>query len=135
MQIIEEKEVYDGLFLCHFKTEIHSNQYNLTFTKVEENNTFTLHLIPIFYNRIDNKLLFDKDLRIFVCNTIYNFAKKNKCYVHFSLNITTIQDESLLYKFIRWINCFNKNFNVKSKVTISDDNNIRFFEFYLNTNV
>ena len=131
MKIIEETTAL-GVQFCYFKTIKHSNKYNLTFTKGENKDQYEVHLIPLHIKRLDNKVLFDKDLRLFVCNKIYDFMLKNDCEIYFSLNSVGLGNEYLLWKFIRWIQSFHKKINVKSKVTISKDKTIRFFEFYIN---
>lgn len=131
MQIIEETTAL-GVPFCHFKTIIHSNQYNITFTKGAAKNQYEVHLIPLNIKRKDNKVLFDKDLRTFVCEKIHAFIKKNNCQIYFSLNCVGLGNEYLLWKFIRWIKSYNHNLPIKSNVTINDDNTIRFFEFFIN---
>jgi hypothetical protein len=130
MQIIEETTAL-GVPFCHFKTITHSNQYNITFTKGGSRNQYEVHLIPLNIKRSDNKVLFDKDLRTFVCDKIYDFINKNNCEVYFSLNCVGLGNEYLLWKFIRWIDSYKVKVTIKSKVTISKDNTIRFFEFHI----
>lgn len=48
MKIIEETTAL-GVPFCHFRTEVSRNQYNLTFTKTEEDNVYEVHLIPWLY--------------------------------------------------------------------------------------
>ena len=131
MHIIEETTAL-GVPFCHFKTTLHSNQYNITFTKGENKNQYEVHLIPLHIKRSDNKVLFDRHLRSFVCNKIYDFIHQNNCEVYFSLNCVGLGNEYLLWKFIRWIDCYDKKVSIRSKVTESKDGSIRFFEFFLN---
>ena len=130
MKIIEETTAL-GVHFCHFKTIIHSNHYNLTFTKGDTKNQYEVHLIPLHIKRKDNKIMFDKDLRNFVCGKIYNFIKEKNCQIYFSLNCVGLGNEYLLWKFIRWINCYKNKISIKSKVTESKDGTIRFFEFFI----
>ena len=55
MEIIEETTAL-GVPFCHFRTELKRNQYNLTFTKTEEENVYEVHLIPLV-NKIFVKTL------------------------------------------------------------------------------
>jgi hypothetical protein len=121
-----------GVTFCHFKTIRHSNIYNLTFTKGESKNQYEVHLVPVIIKRRDNRVLFDKDLRTFICGKIFDFMNKHNCEMYFSLNCVGLGNEYLLWKFIRWIKSFNHKVKIKTKVTVSKDKTIRFFEFFIN---
>jgi uncharacterized protein with ACT and thioredoxin-like domain len=81
MNIIEEGEVFKVIF-CHFKTRIHKNQYNLTFTKTEKKNTYEVSLVPLAITHKKDRIRFDKELRLFICNQIHDFMSKRNLNVY-----------------------------------------------------
>ena len=131
MEIIEET-VALGVPFCHFKTELHKNQYNLTFTKVEGKNMYEVHLIPLVINYVNEKIIFDKNMRKFICDKVLDFMHKNKCDIYFNINCIGLNNEFLVWKFIRWIQCSNHPKN-KIEVTVTEKNtaSIRLFEFFI----
>jgi hypothetical protein len=130
MNVIEEGKVFNVSF-CHFKTILHKNQYNLTFTKIDKKNTYEVSLVPIAITHKKDKINFDKDLRLFVCNKIYHFMNEHNLNVYFNINSIGLENEFLLWKFVRWINAYPKVFKVDVEVNEKKDEAIRFFEFYI----
>ena len=128
MKIVEETTAL-GVPFCHFKTTIHRNQYNLTFTKTNKKNTYEVHLIPLLILRNDGKVMFDNEIRKFVCDKIYDFMTQKRCSVYFNINCIGLGNEYLLWKFSRWIKYYDKKVNINSTVTQDYKNSIRFFEF------
>lgn len=66
MEIIEETTAL-GVPFCHFRTVYKRNQYNLTFTKAEEENVYEVHLIPLVIHYEKGKIVYDKTMRNFIC--------------------------------------------------------------------
>lgn len=129
MEIIEETTAL-GVPFCHFRTNEKRNQYNLTFTKTEELNEYEIHLIPLIINYTKDKILFDKNMRSFLCSKITDFMNKHECDIYFSINCIGLGNEYLVWKFLRWIKISNYPPNkIEIKVTENPLDAIRFFEF------
>lgn len=128
MQIIEETTAL-GVSFCHFKTIRFKNQYNLTFTKLERDDFYEVHLIPLVLSSEDGRSEYDRDLRKFVCDKIYQFMQEKECKIYFSINCIGISNEYLVWKFSRWIKCFHNPIKVTLNITEDLSKSIRFFEF------
>jgi hypothetical protein len=129
MEIIEETTAL-GVPFCHFRTSYKRNQYNLTFTKTEEENVYEVHLIPLVIHYEKGKIVYDKAMRIFVCEKVIEFMLKNKCDIYFNINCIGLGNEFLVWKFLRWMKSSNyptEKFDVK--VTENTSDSIRLFEF------
>lgn len=129
MEIIEETSAL-GVYFCHFRTEYNRNQYNLTFTKTEESNVYEVHLIPLLINDEKGKIAFDKSIRSFICGKVLDFMAKNNCNIYFNINCIGLNNEFLVWKFMRWIKTSNYP-SAKINVTVIENtqNSIRLFEF------
>ncbi len=130
MDIIEET-VALGVSFCHFKTLTRRNQYNLTYTKTGNINEYEVHLIPLHINYRKGKIVYDMAMRNFICQKVYDFMLKNNCQIYFNINCIGLNNEFLVWKFIRWLK-FN-TLGVKAEVKITEDtsDSIRFFEFFI----
>ncbi len=128
MDIIEET-VALGVPFCHFRTLSQRNQYNLTYTKTEKENVFEVHLIPLVIHEVGGKIVYDKDLRNFICNKVFQFMHANSCELYFNINCVGLSNEYLVWKFLRWLKYFNKHIKAEIKITEDTSNSIRFFEF------
>lgn len=87
MEIIEETTAL-GVPFCHFRTELKRNQYNLTFTKTEEENVYEVHLIPLVIHYEKGKIVYDKTMRDFICRKVLDFMSNHKCNIYFNINCT-----------------------------------------------
>ena len=129
MEIIEETTAL-GVPFCHFRTEFKRNQYNLTFTKTEEENVYEVHLIPLVIHYEKGKIVYDKTMRDFICKKVLEFMGKHNCSVYFNINCIGLSNEFLVWKFLRWMKFSgypSEKFNVK--VTENNVDSIRLFEF------
>lgn len=133
MQILEED--YDVLVdFCHFRTYLHRNVYNLTFTKLDASNIYEIHLLPCLILAKDNVVRYDPDLRTFICSKIRQFMVDKGCSVYFSIN-SVGNNKALFWKFLRWIRCHNRlnnnEISIKFNVVDRPEFDIRFFEITL----
>lgn len=129
MEIIEETTAL-GVPFCHFRTVQQRNQYNLTFTKTDDPNIYEVHLIPLHINYVKNKIVFDKAIRDFICKKVLDFMSKNQSDVYFNINCIGLNNEFLVWKFLRWIKSSNYPSNkISVKVVENTSNSIRLFEF------
>lgn len=129
MEIIEET-IALGIPFCHFRTLTHKNQYNLTFTKKDD--LYEVHLVPLIVSCDKGRVLYDKDLRNFVCDKVFEFMQKNKCKLYFSINCIGKENERLVWKILRWIRFFKHQPQIQVFITEDTSSSIRFFEFYIN---
>lgn len=129
MEIIEETTAL-GVPFCHFRTDKHKNQYNLTFTKTEESDVHEVHLIPLCINYKNGKIVFDKTMRDFICGKVIEFMTKNQTDVYFNINCIGLNNEFLVWKFLRWIKSSgHPHQKINIKITTNISNSIRLFEF------
>lgn len=129
MEIIEETTAL-GVPFCHFRTIQQRNQYNLTFTNTDEPNVYEVHLIPLHINYVNNKIVYDQTIRNFICNKVLDFMVKNKCDIYFNINCIGLNNEFLVWKFLRWIKSSHYPSNkISVKVVENTSNSIRLFEF------
>ena len=128
MDIIEETTAL-GVHFCHFRTLQSRNQYNLTYTKTDEINLYEIHLTPLVILDLNNKIIYDRDLRAFICNKVYQFMTENNFNVYFNINCIGLGNEFLVWKFLRWLRTFSNKINVEILITEDSLNSIRFFEF------
>ncbi len=129
MEIIEETKAL-GVLFCHFRTELNRNQYNLTFTKTEDENVYEVHLIPLVIHYQNGKIVFDKFMRDFICGKISEFIYKHKCNIYFNINCIGLSNEFLVWKFLRWIKSSEyPSEKINVKVTENNIDSIRLFEF------
>ena len=75
MEIIEETTAL-GVPFCHFRTEFKRNQYNLTFTKTEEENVYEVHLIPLVIHYEKGKIVYDKTKPFFTFGVYPSLAAR-----------------------------------------------------------
>lgn len=130
MDIIEET-VALGVPFCHFKTNVNRNQYNLTYTKTERPNEYEVHLIPLNIMHPTGKILFDKEMRNFICNKVHQFMLKNNCEIYFNVNCIGLNNEFLVWKFLRWLRCSTLTATTEVKITEDNTHSIRLFEFFI----
>lgn len=129
MEIIEETSAL-GVPFCHFRTGYNRNQYNLTFTRTDEIDLYEVHLIPLLIHYRKGKIVFDKDLRAFICDKVLEFMTKCQCDVYFSINCIGLNNEFLVWKFLRWIKSSSyPSQKINVKIIENTLNSIRLFEF------
>lgn len=129
MEIIEET-IALGVPFCHFRTVQQRNQYNLTFTKTEEPDVYEVHLIPLHINYKNHKIVFDKTMRDFICKKVLAFMSKNQSDIYFNINCIGLNNEFLVWKFLRWIQSSGyPSQKISVKVVENTSNSIRLFEF------
>ena len=106
------------------------NQYNLTFTKTDEIDVYEVHLIPLLIHYRQGKIVFDKDMRVFICNKVLDFMTKYQCDIYFNINCIGLNNEFLVWKFHPWIKSSSyPSQKINVKIIENTLNSIRLFEF------